>query len=57
MRYELKKSAASRNFSGVKKPSITGTTRLETQPTAINLRWALDGAPIFMSNWKETSTW
>ena len=41
MRYELKKSAASRNFSGVKKPSITGTTRLETQPTAINLRAGL----------------
>ena len=56
MRYELKKSAASRNFSGVKKPSITGTTRLETQPTAINLRSGL-AAPLADPLWLLSRQW
>jgi len=56
VRYELKKSAASRNFSGVKKPSITGTTRLETQPTAINLRSGL-AAPLADPLWLLSRQW
>ena len=35
MRIEINKSYGSLGFVGQKKPSITGITRLETQPTAI----------------------
>ncbi len=45
MRYEFAKSAASLNFFGRRQPSITGITRLETQPTAINLQAGL-AAPL-----------
>ena len=56
MRTELKKSAASRSYAGAKKPSITGTTRLETQPAAINLRSGL-AAPLADPLWLLSRQW
>ena len=50
MRIEFNKSSASMNFIGAKKPSITGTTRLETQPTAINMHSGL-AAPLADPLW------
>ena len=44
MRYTLSKDYASLSFVGAKTPSITGITRLETQPTAINLQAGLAAA-------------
>ena len=44
MAWELKKEFATPKYFGDKKPSITGVTRLETQPTAINLKSGLQAA-------------
>ncbi len=44
MAWELKKEFASPRYFGEKKPSITGVTRLETQPTAVNLKSGLQAA-------------
>ena len=44
MQYTLSKDYASLSFVGAKTPSITGITRLETQPTAINLQAGLAAA-------------
>ena len=56
MRYELSKNAASQTFAGVKTPSITGITRLETQPTAINLQAGL-AAPLADPLWMLARQW
>ena len=51
MAWELKKEFAAPKYFGDKKPSITGVTRLETQPTAINLKSGLQAAladPLWM---------
>lgn len=56
MRYELSKNAASQTFVGVKTPSITGITRLETQPTAINLQDGL-AAPLADPLWMLARQW
>ena len=51
MAWELKKEFAAPVYFGDKKPSITGVTRLETQPTAINLKSGLQAAladPLWM---------
>jgi hypothetical protein len=57
VRYELLKSAASQRVVGiVKEPSITGITRLETQPTAINLQAGL-AAPLADPLWMLTRQW
>lgn len=56
MRIEFKKSDASLSFGGVRKPSITGITRLETQPTAINLRAGL-AAPLADPLWLMARQW
>ena len=44
MAWELKKEFATSKYFGEKKPSITGVTRLETQPTAVNLKSGLQAA-------------
>lgn len=44
MAWELKKEFATPKYFGEKKPSITGVTRLETQPTAVNLKSGLQAA-------------
>ena len=56
MRYEFNRSAASLNFLGPRKPSITGITRLETQPTAINLQAGL-AAPLADPLWLLARQW
>ncbi len=56
MRYEFAKSAASLNFFGRRQPSITGITRLETQPTAINLQAGL-AAPLADPLWLMARQW
>lgn len=56
MRYELSKNAASQTFVGVRTPSITGITRLETQPTAINLQAGL-AAPLADPLWLLSRQW
>ena len=58
MRIELKKNEASLNFSAValKKPSITGITRLETQPTSINMQAGL-AAPLADPLWLLSRQW
>ncbi len=56
MRIEFNKAAASLNLIGAKKPSITGITRLETQPTAINLRAGL-AAPLADPLWLLSRQW
>ena len=57
MRYELLKTAASQRLVGVAKvPSITGITRLETQPTAINLQAGL-AAPLADPLWMLARQW
>jgi hypothetical protein len=56
MRYELLKNAASQTFVGAKTPSITGITRLETQPTAISLLSGL-AAPLADPLWMLSRQW
>lgn len=56
MRYELSKNAASQTFAGVKTPSITGITRLETLPTAITLQAGL-AAPLADPLWMLSRQW
>jgi hypothetical protein len=57
VRYELLKSAASQRVVGiVKEPSITGITRLETQPTAINFQAGL-AAPLADPLWMLARQW
>ena len=41
MQIEFSKASASLNLAAAKKPSITGATRLETQPTAVSLKTGL----------------
>lgn len=56
--YELNKNVASVNagFAIVKQPSITGITRLETQPTAINMQAGL-AAPLADPLWLLCRQW
>ena len=56
MRVEISKSFASMGLVGPKTPSITGITRLETQPTAINLRAGL-AAPLADPLWLLARQW
>lgn len=56
MRIEISKSYASLGFVGQKKPSITGITRLETQPTAIRLQAGL-AAPLADPLWLLARQW
>jgi hypothetical protein len=56
MRIEISKAYASLGFVGEKKPSITGITRLETQPTAINLQSGL-AAPLADPLWLLARQW
>ena len=56
MRIEFKKSAASLTLVGVRQPSITGITRLETQPTAISMRAGLS-APLADPLWLLSRQW
>lgn len=56
MRIEFSKAAASLGFIGQKKPSITGITRLETQPTAIGLKAGL-AAPLADPLWMLSRQW
>ncbi|HKE95455.1 MAG TPA: hypothetical protein VKB34_14170 [Povalibacter sp.] len=56
LRYEFSKSVATQTLVGQKKPSITGITRLETQPTAINLRQGL-AAPLADPLWMLARQW
>jgi hypothetical protein len=56
VRYELSKNAATQTFAGVKTPSITGITRLETLPTAINLLAGL-AAPLADPLWMLSRQW
>ena len=56
MRYEFSKTAASMQFIGARTPSITGITRLETQPTAINLQAGL-AAPVADPLWLLARQW
>ena len=51
MAWELKKEFAAPTYFGEKKPSITGVTRLETHPAAVNLKSGLQAAladPLWM---------
>jgi hypothetical protein len=56
VRFEFNKATASINFVGARTPSITGVTRLETQPTAINLRAGL-AAPLADPLWLMARQW
>jgi hypothetical protein len=56
VRTEFKKDAATLTFVGPKKPSITGITRLETQPTAINIQAGLS-APLADPLWLLSRQW
>jgi hypothetical protein len=56
VRIEFNKAAASLNFVGTRKPSITGITRLETQPTAISLQAGL-AAPLADPLWLLSRQW
>jgi hypothetical protein len=56
VRIELNKAAASLNFVGARQPSITGITRLETQPTAISLQAGL-AAPLADPLWLLARQW
>lgn len=56
MKIEFAKAEASLSFVGQKKPSITGATRLETQPTAINLKAGLQ-APVADPLWMLSRQW
>ena len=56
MQIELARAGASLVFAGIKKPSITGATRLETQPTAVRLKTGLQ-APVADPLWLLTRQW
>ncbi|MDN5782546.1 MAG: hypothetical protein L0H23_11105, partial [Luteimonas sp.] len=58
MRIELKKNVALPNVGAAvaRKPSITGITRLETQPTAINMQAGL-AAPLADPLWLLSRQW
>ena len=56
MRIEFRKTDASMTLVGVKEPSITGITRLETQPTAISLQAGLS-APLADPLWLLSRQW
>ena len=57
MRIAMDKASATQTVVGHKKqPSITGITRLETQPTAINLQSGL-AAPLADPLWLLTRQW
>ncbi len=56
MRYQIDKALASPDLALVHKPSITGITRLETQPTAINLKAGL-AAPLADPLWMLARQW
>jgi hypothetical protein len=56
VRIQLKKSAATPTRVGPKKPSITGFTRLETLPTAINMQAGLS-APLADPLWLLSRQW
>ena len=56
MQIEFVKAHASLNFVGARKPSITGATRLETQPTAVSLKIGLQ-APLADPLWMLARQW
>lgn len=56
MRIEISKAAASFKGVGAKKPSITGITRLETQPTAVGMQAGL-AAPLADPLWLLARQW
>jgi len=56
MEWELKKDSAAARYFGAKTPSITGATRLETQPTAVNLKAGLQ-APLADPLWMLSRQW
>src|SRR5512143_167249 len=56
MRYEFSKSEATLQLVGAKKPSITGITRLETQPTTVSLQTGL-AAPLADPLWMLARQW
>ena len=56
MKIEFLKSAAASKYVGSKKPSITGATRLETQPTTVGLKTGLQ-APIADPLWMLARQW
>lgn len=56
MRIEFTKAQASLAFVGAKKPSITGATRLETQPTSIAMKVGLQ-APLADALWMLSRQW
>ena len=56
MQVEFVKANATLNFVAEKKPSITGATRLETQPTAVNLKTGLQ-APLADPLWMLARQW
>jgi hypothetical protein len=56
MKIEFAKSSAAIKVVGVKKPSITGTTRLETQPTSIGMMTGLK-APLADPLWMLSRQW
>ena len=56
MEWELKKASAAAKYLGAKTPSITGATRLETQPTSVNLKAGLQ-APLADPLWMLSRQW
>jgi hypothetical protein len=56
MQIEFSRADASLFFAGTKKPSITGATRLETQPTSVSLKTGLQ-APIADPLWMLARQW
>lgn len=56
MQIEFVKADASLHFVDAKKPSITGATRLETQPTAVSLKTGLQ-APLADPLWMLARQW
>jgi hypothetical protein len=56
MQIEFARTGASLVFAGTKKPSITGATRLETQPTSVSLKTGLQ-APIADPLWMLARQW
>ena len=56
MQIEFSKASASLNLAAAKKPSITGATRLETQPTAVSLKTGLQ-APLADPLWLLARQW
>ena len=56
MQIEFSRAGASLVFAATKKPSITGATRLETQPTAVSLKTGLQ-APVADPLWLLARQW